>query len=150
MAGVRRFLGDVTARVLGAVYVVLVALGYVFAHLAHPAMPWLSTNLTLAAIAPLAAAFLSVARRRGLLWWGAAGTTLVVLPNTPYVLTDSSIFTRTGSSGRRGGSGRGSSRSPTWSSSPSEWWGTRTSSPASSPASAAGTAGRLPRSLRRW
>src|SRR5579872_5298279 len=88
MAGVRRFLGDVTARVLGAVYVVLVALGYVFAHLAHPAMPWLSTNLTLAVIAPVAAAFLSVARRRGLLWWGAAGATLVVLPNTPYVLTD--------------------------------------------------------------
>jgi len=84
----RRFLGDTTARVLGAVYVVLVAVGLVFAHLAHPAMPWLATNVILAAIAPVAAAVLSVARRRGLLWWASAAATLVVLPNTPYVLTD--------------------------------------------------------------
>jgi uncharacterized membrane protein len=85
---VRRFLGDLTARVLGAVYVVLVALGYVFAHLVHPAMPWLTANVTLALIAPVACAFLAAARRRGPLWWMGAAATLVALPNTPYVLTD--------------------------------------------------------------
>jgi uncharacterized membrane protein len=85
---VRGLLGDEAARVLGGVFVVLVVLGYVFAHLAHPAMPWLATNLTLAAIPPVATALLAAARRRRLLWWCAATTTLVLLPNTPYVLTD--------------------------------------------------------------
>jgi uncharacterized membrane protein len=80
--------GDVTARVIGAVFVLLVVAGYVLARRAQPAMPWLLTNLTLAVIAPVASAFLFSARRRGPAWWAAAGAALVVLPNTPYVLTD--------------------------------------------------------------
>jgi uncharacterized membrane protein len=85
---VGRFVGDLTARVIGAVFVLLVVAGYMLARLAHPAMPWMATNLTLAVIAPVAAAFLFAARRRGPGWWAAAGAALVVLPNTPYVLTD--------------------------------------------------------------
>jgi uncharacterized membrane protein len=84
----RRVLGDTTARVLGSAYVALAAVGFVFAHLARPAMPWLGPNLVLASVPPLAAALLFGTRRRGSGWWVAAALTLVALPNTPYVLTD--------------------------------------------------------------
>ena len=83
-----RLAGDVTARVLGAAFIALLAAGVVTQRVAGRAMPWLATNLALAAIGPLAAAALFAARRRRAGWWAAAAATLVVLPNTPYVLTD--------------------------------------------------------------
>ena len=85
---VARWAGDATARVLGTVFVGLVALSYVLAGIVHPAMPWLVTNLTLATVAPVASAFLFACRRRRPGWWLAAGAVLLALPNTPYVLTD--------------------------------------------------------------
>jgi uncharacterized membrane protein len=84
----RRIAGDPSGRVLGVALVTALAAATVCGHVVGPVVPWLRTNLLLAAIAPAAATFLFAARRRGVGWWLGAAAAVVMLPNTPYVLTD--------------------------------------------------------------
>ncbi len=56
--------------------------------LAAPGLRWMSVNVALA-VAPIAlATVLFVVRGRGPVWWLGAGVFLLLLPNTPYILTD--------------------------------------------------------------
>ncbi len=84
----RRTAGDIAVRVLGALFAVLVVAGVAFARISGQAVPWLATNLFLAALGPLGFTLLFAVRRRRVGWWTAAAASVLLLPNTPYLLTD--------------------------------------------------------------
>jgi uncharacterized membrane protein len=79
---------QVTIVVLGTVTAAAWAVGMVLHHETWRAMYWLRTNLILAGIAPVLATGLALVRRRGPVWWVALAGTVLLLPNTPYLLTD--------------------------------------------------------------
>jgi uncharacterized membrane protein len=74
--------------VLGAVYIVALVADGVVQHLAGPPSGWMAVNATLAFAPVVLATVLCAIRRRGVLWWLGVGLLLLLLPNTPYVLTD--------------------------------------------------------------
>jgi len=57
-------------------------------HAAVPRLEWMNVNVALA-VAPVAlATVLFTVQRRGVLWWLGMVLWVVLLPNTPYILTD--------------------------------------------------------------
>ena len=83
--------------------------GGVLHHAAVPRLQWMNVNVALA-VAPIAlATILFCIQRRGLLWWFGAAVFILLLPNTPYILTDVIHLRgqRGVGSGRAGGSGIG-------------------------------------------
>jgi uncharacterized membrane protein len=80
--------GDTVPLVLGALLLVVAVAGGVLHHVAEPRLQWMNVNVSLA-LAPVAlATILFGIQRRGLMWWLGAAAFLLLLPNTPYILTD--------------------------------------------------------------
>jgi uncharacterized membrane protein len=74
--------------VLGVAFVVLLLAAAVSDYFVGRVMQWLTTNLILAAVGPVGVTALCGARHRRAWWWAGAVVTLLMVPNTPYVLTD--------------------------------------------------------------
>lgn len=74
--------------VLGGLFTAVLIGGGLVHHAAVPRQEWMNVNVALA-VAPVAlATVLFTVQRRGLLWWLGVGLFVVLLPNTPYILTD--------------------------------------------------------------
>jgi uncharacterized membrane protein len=74
--------------VLGGLFVAVLISGGLLHHASVPRLAWMNVNVALA-VAPVAlATLLFVVQRRGLLWWLGMVVFVVLLPNTPYILTD--------------------------------------------------------------
>jgi uncharacterized membrane protein len=80
--------GDVVPLVLGGLFAVVLIGGGLLHHVAVPHLEWMNVNVALA-VAPVGlATVLFIVRRRGVLWWLGMAVFVVLLPNTPYILTD--------------------------------------------------------------
>jgi uncharacterized membrane protein len=100
--------GDAAPLVLGGLFVVVLIAGGVLHHAAVPRLEWMNVNVALA-VAPIAlATVLFCVQRRGPIWWAGATVFILLLPNTPYILTDVIHLQASVASARRaGGSGIG-------------------------------------------
>jgi uncharacterized membrane protein len=79
--------GDAVPLVLGGLLLVALVGGGAVHHLAGREQ-WMDVNVALAVAPVVLATVLFSVRRRGLLWWLGTGLLVLLLPNTPYVLTD--------------------------------------------------------------
>ena len=100
--------GDAAPLVLGGLFLVVLIAGGLLHHAAVPRLEWMNVNVALA-VAPIAlATVLFCVQRRGPIWWAGVGVFILLLPNTPYILTDVIHLQESVASARRaGGSGIG-------------------------------------------
>jgi uncharacterized membrane protein len=80
--------GDAVPLVLGGLFLAVLVAGGVLHHAAVPRLHWMNVNVTLAVAPIVLATILFCIQRRGPLWWVGAVAFILLLPNTPYILTD--------------------------------------------------------------